>query len=76
MNNIDNNIELALKKFNTEYINKVKDEICRFKKYDLQRLKTDKLHKCDNNECLKNAIYLDRKNSKHLCWYHGLLATK
>jgi len=74
MDNID--IDLALKKFNVEYINAMKDEVSKFKKYDLQRLKTDNLHKCENNECLKNAIYLDKKKSKHLCWYHGLLVTK
>jgi hypothetical protein len=69
------NIDDILKKYNMEYVEQAKKEILRFKKYDLERLKTTDIHVCGNN-CKKNAIYLNKKNNTYLCWYHGLLMTK
>jgi len=74
--NLDLNVDIALKKFNTDYIDNIKNELSKFKKYDLERLKIDDIHKCEIDCCLKNAIYLDRKKIMHLCWYHGLLLSR
>jgi hypothetical protein len=68
------NIDDILKKYNLEYLEQIRNEITRFRKYDLERLKTTDMHSCNN--CKKNAIYLDRKNNSYLCWYHGLLIAK
>ena len=74
--NLDFNIDSTLQKYNNDYINQIKNEISKYRKYDLERLKTSELHKCNSNQCLKNAIYLDKKTKLNLCWYHGLLVTK
>jgi hypothetical protein len=70
------NVNSTLQQFNSDYINKAKSEISKYKKYDIERLQTLELHKCNSNQCMKNAIYLDKKNNQNLCWYHGLLLTK
>ena len=74
--NLDFNIDSTLQKYNIDYINNARNEISKYRKYDLERLQTSGLHKCSSDQCLKNAIYLDKKTSKNICWYHGLLLTK
>lgn len=79
MNKIDLSINSVIdnifNKYNANNLILMKNEILKYKTYDLERLSLlSKEIKC--NECIKTSTYLDRKNNKYLCWYHGLLISK
>lgn len=65
-------------KFSQENLNIMRNEILRYRAYDLERITSTEICICKNSiPCNKNAIYFDKKNgNKPLCWYHALLLTK
>jgi hypothetical protein len=69
------NFQDILQKYN---IDEMKEEIIKFKKYNIQRLTEHTEHKCSNNKCVKMATYINFTNTEqsYLCWYHGLILTK
>jgi hypothetical protein len=71
-------VQDVLEKYSTENLNVMRNEISRFRAYDLERITTTEICLCKHSSpCNKNAIYFDKKNSnKPLCWYHALLLTK
>lgn len=79
--NIDFNFSVndTLEKFSQSNLQAMRNEVSRFRAYDLERLETTDICLCQYSKtpCNKNAIYLDKKNnSKLLCWYHALLVTR
>lgn len=72
------NVNEILEKFSIENLKLMRNELIRFRAYDLDRISTTEICLCKySTPCNKNAIYLDRRNgNKPLCWYHALLLTK
>ena len=78
---LDINVKETLNKFNDDNLDKMRQEITKYKTYELERLVGTEIIICqgqlqNNQICSKNAIYKELKTSKCLCWYHGLMLTK